>query len=266
MLNMPNRFPLFFIAVLCTFLAACSTAPKIAGYSIHEKEAEGQNSRVRHIVLHYTAVDTPTSLKILTEKNVSSHYLITDEQPPKLYQLVPEERRAWHAGVSDWHNHSDLNTSSIGIEIVNQGRRNDGSWAPYSSEQIAMVQALVHDLVERHQVAPGNIVGHSDIAPQRKIDPGPLFPWDRLAADGLGRWYNEAEAQRYQMEMELLDLPNYAEIQQLLKKAGYTVPLHGQWDEASKNVMIAFQMHYRPARYDGMPDAESIAILKALYE
>lgn len=263
---MSNRFSLFLIAALCLVLAACSTAPKIAGYSVHKKEADGQNSRVRHIVLHYTAVDTPTSLKILTEKNVSSHYLITDEQPPKLYQLVPEARRAWHAGVSNWHNHSDLNTSSIGIEIVNTGRQEDGSWAPYDPEQIRMVQALVHDLVERHRVTPGNIVGHSDIAPQRKVDPGPLFPWAQLAADGLGRWYNEAEAQRYQMEMTQYGLPDYADIQQLLHKAGYTVPLHGQWDEASKNVLAAFQMHYRPARYDGLPDAESIAILKALRE
>lgn len=263
---MSNRFSLFISVMLCAFLAACSSAPKIAGYSVYEAEAEGQNSRVRHIVLHYTATDTPTALEILTKKNVSSHYLITDDQPPKLYQLVPETRRAWHAGVSDWHNHSDLNTSSIGIEIVNAGRKEDGSWAPYSAAQIAMVQALVHDLVERHRVTPGNIVGHSDIAPQRKIDPGPLFPWDRLAADGLGRWYNEAEALQHEQHLKMQGLPDYAEIQQLLKKAGYTVPLHGQWDEASKNVMAAFQMHYRPARYDGIPDAESIAILKALRE
>lgn len=263
---MLKRLPLFLSLMLCAFLAACSSAPKIAGYSVHEKEAQGQNSRVRHIVLHYTAVDTPTSLEILTEKNVSSHYLITDEQPPKLYQLVPETRRAWHAGLSDWYNHTDLNTSSIGIEIVNAGRKEDGSWAPYSSEQVAMVQALVQDLVERHQITPVNLVGHSDIAPQRKIDPGPLFPWAQLAADGLGRWYNEAEAQRYQIEMMQYGLPDYGQIQQLLKKAGYAVPLHGQWDEASKNVLAAFQMHYRPARYDGLPDAESIAILKALLE
>lgn len=264
--NLSNRFSLLLSVLLCAFLAACSSAPKIAGYSVHEMEAEGQNSRVRHIVLHYTATDTPTALEILTKKNVSSHYLITDEQPPKLYKLVPETRRAWHAGVSDWHNYTDLNTSSIGIEIVNKGRKDDGSWAPYSPDQITLVQALVQDLVERHRVTPGNIVAHSDIAPQRKIDPGPLFPWQQLAANGLGRWYDEAEAQGHQMQMEQFGLPDYAEIQQLLKKAGYTVPLHGQWDEASKNVMAAFQMHYRPANYDGLPDAESIAILKALRE
>ena len=263
MLNLNlNRFTLSL--ALCGLLAACSTAPKIAGYQVNQIEAEGQNSRVRHIVLHYTAIDTPTSLKILTQKNVSSHYLITDEQPPKLYQLVPETNRAWHAGLSNWQNYSDLNTSSIGIEIVNAGRKEDGSWQPYSADQIAMVKALVRDIAERHQVAPVNIVGHSDIAPQRKIDPGPLFPWAELAAEGLGRWYNPTDVYNQHAMLELSDMPSYSEIQQLLKSAGYTVPLHGQWDTESQKVMAAFQMHYRPARYDGIPDTESIAILKAL--
>lgn len=262
-----NHFALICSVLLFCFLAACSSAPKIAGYQVHnDTEAEGQNSRVRHIVLHYTSADTSTSIKILTQKNVSSHYLITDDIPPQLYQFVPETRRAWHAGISDWYIYSDLNTSSIGIEIVNAGRKENGSWAEYSTAQITMLKALVHDIVERHRVTPGNIVGHSDIAPQRKIDPGPLFPWDQLAADGIGRWYNVAEAQSYQKEFEQYGLPTYEETQQLLKKAGYAVPLHGQWDKASQNVMAAFQMHYRPAHYDGTPDAESIAILKALRE
>lgn len=264
---MPKHLAVISIALLCSLLAACSSAPKIAGYTVHNTtEAEGQNSRVRHIVLHYTSADTPTSIQILTKKNVSSHYLISDESPPKLYQFVPETQRAWHAGLSNWHDYTDLNTSAIGIEIVNEGRKEDGSWAAYSPAQIDMLRALLKDLVMRHRVTPGNIVGHSDIAPQRKIDPGPLFPWAQLAADGLGRWYNESEAQRYIVELQQQGLPDYAEIQQLLKKAGYTTPLHGKWDKASQNVMAAFQMHYRPARYDGSPDAESIAILKALRE
>lgn len=250
---------------MCALLAACSSAPKIAGYVVEESvEATGQNSRVRHIVLHYTAVDTPTSLKILTQEQVSSHYLVTDESPPKLYQLVPETQRAWHAGLSNWYQHSDLNTSSVGIEIVNLGRKDDGSWAPYSTAQIELVQALVKDIAARHQVAPKNIVAHSDIAPLRKIDPGPLFPWRDFAAAGLGRWYDETSVEQHRRELMLFALPSALEIQQRLQNAGYPIALTGVWDEASKKVMAAFQMHYRPARYDGEPDAESIAILKAL--
>lgn len=263
-----RKFLLFLGSLfLCSFLVACSTPTKIAGYRVDTStNSIGQNSRVRHIVLHYTVSDTPSSINILTKKNVSSHYLITDDQPPKLYQFVPEDRRAWHAGVSQWHDNTDLNTSSIGIEIVNAGRQEDGSWAEYHPAQIEMLKALLHDVVERHRVTPGNIVGHSDIAPQRKIDPGPLFPWTQLANDGLGRWYNETAAQSHQLELEQNGLPDDVEIQLLLKKAGYAVPLHGQWDKASQNVMSVFQMHYRPSQHDGQPDAQSIAILKALRE
>lgn len=246
-------------------LAACSNTPKVGGYPvISELEAQGQNSRVRHIVLHYTATDTPTSLELLTQKNVSSHYLISDDTPPKLYQLVPEDRRAWHAGISQWYSHTDLNTSSIGIEIVNKGFDEEGNWYPYQPEQLQLAQALVQELIERHEVPARNVVGHSDIAPQRKSDPGPLFPWQQWAQEGVGRWYDEQAALQYQYELQAEGLPEEADIQQLLLQAGYTVPLHGSWDEASKNVMKAFQMHYRPARFDGQPDAESIAILKAL--
>lgn len=261
---MPTYCLRFFSMLLCLFFTACSTTPQLAGYPLHEKTAVGQSSRVRHIVLHYTSLDTTASLETLTQAQVSSHYLISDEQPPKLYRLVPESERAWHAGLSQWYQHTDLNTSSIGIEIVNAGRQTDGSWAAYQPAQITLLQALLHDVATRHRVKPSHIVGHSDIAPQRKIDPGPLFPWQQLAANGLGRWYDSAQAQRYQAEMERYDLPSNAAIQQLLHKAGYAVPLDGKWDKSSQNVMAAFQMHYRPARYDGTPDAESIAILKAL--
>lgn len=264
---MPKSFLLLGSLFLCAFLVACSSPPKIAGYRVDTSTSSiGQNSRVRHIVLHYTVSDTPTSINILTKKDVSSHYLITDDLPPKLYQFVPEDRRAWHAGASQWHDYTDLNTSSIGIEIVNAGRQEDGTWAKYHPAQIEMVKALLHDIVERHRVTPGNIIGHSDIAPQRKIDPGPLFPWEQLADDGLGRWYDEVAAQNHQLELEQNGLPDYRDIQLLLKKAGYQVPLHGQWDKASQNVMSIFQMHYRPTRHDGQPDAQTIAILKSLRE
>lgn len=250
---------------LCLLVAACGST-KIAGHKLNtEISALGQNSRIRHIVLHYTASNTADAIKTLSQKNVSSHYLITDENPPALYRLVDEQRRAWHAGLSQWYDHTDLNTSSIGIEIVNAGLQKDGTWAPYAPAQIALLKDLLHDLIQRHQIDATNIVAHSDIAPQRKIDPGPLFPWSVLATAGIGRWYDINKAQQQQLQLEIQGLPDYSEIQLLLKKAGYAITTHGNWDRASSHVMAAFQMHYRPTRYDGVPDAESIAILQTLF-
>lgn len=247
-------------------LSACSTAPRIGNTKIDDSlQAQGQNSRVRHIVLHYTAGSTPTSLKVLSQHDVSSHYLITDDNPPKLYQLVDENRRAWHAGVSRWGEYSDLNTSSIGIEIVNAGKHSDGTWAPYSQAQIDLTIELLKDIVNRHRVTPSNIVGHSDIAPQRKVDPGPLFPWSALAQAGLGRWYNPELAAEYQQQFQAQGLPDIQEIQRLLKAIGYDITLSHELDKATINVIAAFQMRYRPQRYDGQPDAQTVAILKALH-
>lgn len=251
--------------LLILFLvSACSSLPTDELRIDTSLSAQGKNSRVRHIVLHYTVADTPRSIKILTEKDVSSHYLITDEDPPTVYQLVDESERAWHAGVSQWYDHTDINTSSIGIEIVNEGRREDGSWPPYSAAQIAAVKKLLHDLVERHRVTPANIVGHSDVAPQRKIDPGPHFPWRELANEGLGRWYDEPLAQHYAAQFEQQGLPSVRTIQQWLAHIGYAVPGHGQFDEETENVVRAFQMHYHPTRHDGEIDAQTAGILKAI--
>src|SRR5690606_9759033 len=118
-----------------------------------------------------------------------------------VYQLVDESRRAWHAGASSWYGRSGVNSGSIGVEVVNPGKR-DETWSAYSPRQIATLATLLRDLISRHQVKPQNIVGHSDIAPQRKIDPGPLFPWKKLADEGIGRWYDEAAAQRYERDFQ----------------------------------------------------------------
>lgn len=247
--------------------AVASAHKPATSYTINKDyEAIGQSSRVRHIVIHYTSVDTEQSLYLLTQTSVSSHYLISDEPTPRIYQLVDESQRAWHAGESQWHQQKDMNTSSIGIEIVNLGRDPQGNWHAYSPEQIELVIALIKDLVQRHKISPGNIVGHSDIAPQRKIDPGPLFPWHTLAEQGLGRWYNVEAAQKYTQHFQQHGLPSHKTLQQWLKQAGYAIDLTGHWDLPTKNSWAAFQMHFRPKRYDGLPDAESAAILKALLE
>ncbi len=226
-------------------------------------QAKSHNSRVEFIVLHYTATGNEASLKILSQQNVSSHYLITNDPEPLVYQLVDESRRAWHAGNSEWFGRTDMNSGSIGIEIVNHGRE-DGTWEPYTAAQTAVVGALIKDIARRHQIKPFNIVGHSDIAPQRKIDPGPLFPWKQLAQQGIGRWYDESKAQAYEQDFLRSGLPDMKWVQTELQRAGYAVPRNGDLDKASKNVLAAFQMHYRPRLHDGIPDAETLAILKAL--
>lgn len=226
-------------------------------------QAKSQSSRVDFIVLHYTSADNETSLRILSEGNVSSHYLITDHPRPRVYQLVDESRRAWHAGASSWYGRSGVNSSSIGVEVVNPGKA-DETWSAYSSRQIATLATLLRDLISRHQIKPQNIVGHSDIAPQRKIDPGPLFPWKKLADEGIGRWYDEAAAQRYERDFQANGLPDAAWVQQELGRVGYEVPRSGLLDPATRNVIAAFQMRYRPELFDGMPDARTLAILKAL--
>ncbi|MEQ4616666.1 MAG: N-acetylmuramoyl-L-alanine amidase [Corticimicrobacter sp.] len=231
--------------------------------------AVSQDSRVRFIVLHYTAGDLDRSLQVLGQGRVSSHYLVDDKQPVTVYALVDENRAAWHAGVSSWYGQTALNTSSIGIEIVHDGPQEDRygnlSWAqPYDEAQIQAVIALVRDIAQRHGVAPRNIVGHSDIAPLRKQDPGPLFPWKRLADAGLGRWYDEAQATHLRQRFDEQGLPDIGWFQDNLIRVGYALDRTGLLDNATRRTLSAFQMHYRPARFDGQPDAETAAILQTL--
>jgi len=225
----------------------------------------GQDSRAQFIVLHYTSADLARSLDILKQDQVSSHYLI-GESPATIYRLVDEDRRAWHAGESEWQGRTWLNSSSIGIELVNQGYV-DGPqgrlWYPYSEQQIDALIELLKDIMARHGLAPGAIVGHSDIAPQRKVDPGPLFPWKRLADAGLVPW-PDAEVVERQQQLFAVNLPDIAWFQEQLRLQGYKVPRHGQLDLETRNVIAAFQMKYRPARFDGEPDATTAAMLQAL--
>jgi N-acetylmuramoyl-L-alanine amidase len=229
--------------------------------------ALGQDSRVQYLILHYTDEPFDRSLQILTQQRVSAHYLVSDETPPVVYRLVDENRRAWHAGVSYWQGATMLNASSIGIEIVNPGaqRRADGSqvFAPYPPAQVDAVVRLVREIVARHQIRPDRILGHSDIAPQRKIDPGPAFPWQALADAGLIAWPEPQRVAAYRARYEAA-LPDLAWFQQSLAAVGYEVPESGQLDEPTRRVIAASQMKYRPARYDGQPDAETAALLQVI--
>ncbi|MEI2417263.1 N-acetylmuramoyl-L-alanine amidase [Orrella sp. JC864] len=253
---------------LAGLLAGCAgTGPQ--GLDIDTSvQALGQSSRVRFLVLHYTGSGNAQSLKVLSRGQVSSHYLITDEPRPRVYRLVDEHRSAWHAGQSQWHGRTWLNASSIGIEIVNPGWTTgaDGKpqWHPYSDAQIETLIALMRDIVQRHGIAARDIVAHSDIAPRRKWDPGPLFPWKRLAQAGLGRWYDEAAAARLQAEYEAGTVPDVAWFQSQLHRLGYAVPQHGVADEQTVKALVAFQLRYRPSDYEGRFDAQSAAILQSL--
>ena len=226
-------------------------------------QATSQSSRVSDVVIHYTVANTQRALDILSRQNVSSHYLITDEQPPRIYQLVDESRRAWHAGESTWYGRTNLNASSIGIEIVNSGPVGNG-WQAYDESQIQVLMTLLRDIVTRHQILIHNVVGHSDIAPQRKQDPGPAFPWKRLAEGGLARWYDETRAAELMVHYQTKGTPPIHAIQERLRHVGYAAPASGRLDEETRKVLRAFQMRYRSTTHDGQPDIETIAILHAL--
>jgi N-acetylmuramoyl-L-alanine amidase len=249
-------------AFMIALLAGCATGPRID----HSYSAKSQSSRVKFIVIHYTVSDLPRSIKILTEQVVSSHYLLTDEAQPVIYGLVDESRQANHAGVSSWKTYTQLNTSSIGIEIVNPGFMDTPQgriWHPFPQKQIDQLIPLVRQIAAKHNIPPENILGHSDIAPQRKQDPGPLFPWQQLAAAGLIVWpdADRVAAARPVYEQQL---PDVAWFQNKLAVHGYAVPQNGELDAATRTVLGAFQMKYRPANIDGTPDAESAALLDVL--
>lgn len=239
-------------------LVGCSMQPTIDT----SHRAVSQDSRVQFIVLHYTEIDFAHSLHRLTKEEVSSHYLINDE-PPTIYRLVDESQRAWHAGPSYWQGYTHLNSSSVGIEIVNRGNGGDPSavYAEYPEQQIKAVIELVRDVERRHGVRPDRVLGHSDIQPLTKQDPGPRFPWYQLALAGLIVWPDPdaLAAARGQFGQEV---PAVAWFQQRLRAHGFEVPQHGQLDEVTRASLIAFQMKYRPARYDGVPDAETAALLE----
>ncbi|MNG99008.1 N-acetylmuramoyl-L-alanine amidase AmiD precursor [compost metagenome] len=261
----------------CLFLGLSACQP--ASYRLDSRYASAnQNERIAFLILHYTDEDDAHSLRLLTEPQykVSAHYLIprdTDQTPLPIYQLVPDSQRAWHAGRSRWHQYAGLNTSSLGIEIVNLGYETGQEllpvqlrhWQPYTQAQIAAVGALAQELIRRYQIPQTQVLGHSDVAPERKQDPGPLFPWRELSLQyGVGAWPDEARVE--QLRRQPAPAWDALAWQQQLARYGYGIAPSGDWDEQSRTVLSAFQLHFRPALVNGEPDAESQAILSALLE
>ncbi|MET0518915.1 MAG: N-acetylmuramoyl-L-alanine amidase [Burkholderiaceae bacterium] len=250
-------------AAAALLLSACATAPDRGPQIDHSYTSENQDSRSLFLVLHYTVLDWEKSLKVLTTGGrVSAHYLVR-ENPAQIYQLVDENRRAWHAGASYWSGNQNLNSSSIGIEIVNPGFTDTPLgrvYAPFPQAQIDQVKLLVKDIAKRQGIRPERIIGHADIAPGRKQDPGPAFPWKQFADDGIIPWPDAAQVAAKIPLYEGLP-PDAAWFQARLGRIGYNIGHTGEFDKLTTDVISTFQMKYRPSNYSGQPDAETAALI-----
>jgi N-acetylmuramoyl-L-alanine amidase len=216
------------------------------------------------VILHYTGMPTGEgALERLRDpaSEVSSHYFVWENG--RILQLVPETRRAWHAGASCWKRETDLNSASIGIEIVNQGHIN-GVPTPFPDAQIEAVAALCRDIGNRHLIDPKRFLAHSDIAPGRKIDPGEAFPWDRLAELGVGHWPKTPDVTNAPALFEGQTGYEIKALQVALATYGYHIQADGVFGPRTKAVVEAFQRRFRRARVDGVADAETRAILASL--
>lgn len=221
---------------------------------------------INMLVIHYTGMETgEAALARMRDPaaEVSAHYMVWEDGA--VVQLVVEEKRAWHAGVSRWQGDEDLNSRSIGIEIVNGGHDwplSDGSLPPYPEVQIAGVISLARAILSRHEIPPSRIVGHSDIAPARKADPGEHFPWARLAEAGIGIWPEEKDvrAQVWGTPLGPRDTgPPVARIRDSLTALGYDLHPGDVFDDGMAAVVTAFQRRWRPQAVTGLADPATIA-------
>jgi N-acetylmuramoyl-L-alanine amidase len=198
------------------------------------------------LVLHYTGMKTAAeAIDRLCDPaaKVSAHYVIDEDGT--VWRLVDESQRAWHAGVSSWQGTESVNGVSIGIELVNPGH--DWGYRAFPDAQMTALEALAQDILRRHPIPPDRVVGHSDVAPLRKQDPGELFDWPRLAEAGIGLW-----------PMEPASPPvDIAAAQRMLGTIGYQVPRSGVLDDETRPVLVAFQRRFRPTRVDGGLDEET---------
>lgn len=210
-----------------------------------------ERAAVNLLVLHYTGMKScKEALKRLKDKEakVSSHYLL--DESGKIHQLVDDSKCAWHAGISHWRGKSDLNNTSIGIEIANPGH--EFGYDTFTREQYASLIPLCKRLVSRYRIAPWNVVGHSDIAPDRKMDPGELFDWKLLASNGIGIW-PEIKTPRKDEPLLTLGDEGYPvkRLKAKLSRIGYKVDINSFYDKKLKIVVTAFQRHFYPVKLDG---------------
>lgn len=215
------------------------------------------------LILHYTGMPNAAAAVALLRNpasEVSCHYVVEDSG--RILQLVPESRRAWHAGVSCWRGERDINSASIGVEICNPGH--DGGLPDFPNRQIESVIALCRDVASRFAIRPERILAHSDVAPGRKRDPGENFPWGRLAQAGVGHLAEAAAPDSKPIYARAQEGAPVRGLQSLLSLYGYELELSGVYDSRTEVVVAAFQRHFRPARVDGMADAGTVGVLRRL--
>jgi N-acetylmuramoyl-L-alanine amidase len=215
------------------------------------------------LLLHYTGMPSEEgALNWLTtpESQVSCHYFVRENG--EVLQLVPEARRAWHAGRSFWKGETDINSASIGIEIANAGH--PGGLPDYPDVQVEAVIALCRDIVARHAILPERVLAHSDVAPVRKVDPGEKFPWALLHESGIGHYVAPTPISGGRF-LHKGDRGQPVEaLQSMLALYGYQTPISGEFCERTEGDVAAFQLHFRPARVDGVADLSTIDTLHRL--
>jgi N-acetylmuramoyl-L-alanine amidase len=217
------------------------------------------------VILHYTGMETGEAAEawLCNDKSeVSSHYIVHEDG--RIVQMVRETDRAWHAGKSSWRGESDVNSASVGIEIVNPGHTL--GYPDFTDPQIGAVTSLCRGLAARHGIAPHGFLAHSDVAPGRKIDPGERFPWARLAQAGVGHWVEPVPAGGTPLLAAGDRGDAVEELQSMLALYGYGVEISGVFDDTTRLVVEAFQRHFRQAQVDGVADRSTAETLRRLLE
>lgn len=237
---------------------------KIISYPTPNQDARPQNTDINTLVIHYTGMrNLEEALARMQDPiwKVSAHWCIGEDGT--IYQLVPEKMRAWHAGVSWWRGQKNLNDNSIGIEIVNPGH--EFGYRPFRLPQMNSLINLCKEICRRNPINPRNVVAHSDIAPGRKMDPGELFDWERLAKEGIGLWPNSLRENNFGAILKINDKGKRVLLfQKMLSQFGYGLYQDGVYGPETKLVVTAFQRHYRQARVDGNLDSGTSIILESL--
>src|SRR6516225_6660582 len=215
------------------------------------------------IVLHYTGmpdVEGAIAQLCTAGTELSAHYIVLEDG--RIVQCVPEAKRAWHAGVSFWAGEEDINSCSIGIEIINRGH--DWGYPDYPLRQVAAVIALCRGIMLRRKVPGHRVLAHSDVAPARKKDPGEKFPWHSLANSGVGHWVQPAPIGPGEAIKLGTIHESVRDLQLALARYGYGISASGNYDTATMEVVTAFQRHFRPARVDGIADHSTLSTLHSL--
>jgi N-acetylmuramoyl-L-alanine amidase len=244
------------------FPATSSVVAEVVPSPNHGERKDGRQPDM--ILLHYTGMQhSNAALALLTRSGseVSAHYFVFEDG--RVVQMVEESRRAWHAGVSSWAGETDINSCSIGIEIANPGHDHD--YPEFPARQIAAVTALCRGILTRHTVPPDRVLAHSDVAPARKQDPGEKFPWRTLHDSGVGHWVKPAPLTEEGPMLALEDRgTDVIALQTSLREYGYGIAPNGIFDDATREVVTAFQRHFRPQRVDGICDASTRKTLEDL--